>query len=422
MFHVTPSRARASTAAGLLIVLALAGPGSAAASARVAPAEPSTASSTAAAVRVPAPTVTLDAIDFSDIAQIRLLVSADLSGLADTSELRYEYQLDGVGPWIAVTGGVSADVAPVAAPAPPGRHMIAVRVAGTVRGAAVVGSASAAVQARSVGLSLEYRPEAVVDGPSVTFRWDLREAFNGSLPEENTVSYQVGAGAPVDAGAVGSVTVTPGYGQVVGFDLTYGTVPDYWRYAHAEAATAPAPGAITLTRTPLPVVVGTVEVGSTLTARTCMWLPAPVDLGFQWFRDGVRIAGATASTYTVDGYDILHRITVAVRGSREGYVPVVRTSGPTKVVAPPVLVAGTPRITGNATVGRTLTAQSGIWKPASLTLQCKWKRDGVAIPGATARTYALTAADRGRIVTVTVYAIDPDFGFEARNATGVRVR
>jgi uncharacterized protein YndB with AHSA1/START domain len=149
---------------------------------------------------------------------------------------------------------------------------------------------------------------------------------------------------------------------------------------------------------------------------------APVALEYQWLRDGERIPGATGATYTVTAEDAGHRLTVSVRGSRDGYVPQTRTSGPTKKVAEPVITAGTPRVTGNPVVGRTLTAQPGIWKPSSLELGYQWKRDGKVIPGATAKTYTLTEADRGHTVHVVVSGVIYLYDHQARASAGVTVR
>ncbi|WEO77971.1 carboxypeptidase regulatory-like domain-containing protein [Cryobacterium sp. SO2] len=62
----------------------------------------------------------------------------------------------------------------------------------------------------------------------------------------------------------------------------------------------------------------------------------------------------------------------------------------------------TPTITGVRQVGNTLTATPGTWAPAPVTLAYQWLRAGVAIPGATASTYPLVAADAGAALTVSV--------------------
>ena len=62
-----------------------------------------------------------------------------------------------------------------------------------------------------------------------------------------------------------------------------------------------------------------------------------------------------------------------------------------------------PSITGTMTVGETVTAASGTWTGrAAPTFTRQWRRDGVAIPGATGATYVLAAPDSGTTITVAV--------------------
>ena len=62
----------------------------------------------------------------------------------------------------------------------------------------------------------------------------------------------------------------------------------------------------------------------------------------------------------------------------------------------------TPTITGTAKVGYTLTAHAGTWGPSPVSLHYQWKADGVAISGATAASYKVAPAYRGKRITVTV--------------------
>jgi DNA-binding beta-propeller fold protein YncE len=62
--------------------------------------------------------------------------------------------------------------------------------------------------------------------------------------------------------------------------------------------------------------------------------------------------------------------------------------------------AATPTISGTAKVGSKLTAKAGTWSPKATSYRYQWLRGGVAIPGATASTYVLTAEDAGKAITV----------------------
>lgn len=75
------------------------------------------------------------------------------------------------------------------------------------------------------------------------------------------------------------------------------------------------------------------------------------------------------------------------------------SGGGTGVTPPANTVA--PAISGTPEVGQTLTASDGTWT-GSPTFTYQWKRDGNAIGGATASTYALVAADVYAAITVTV--------------------
>ncbi|WP_158580682.1 carboxypeptidase-like regulatory domain-containing protein [Cellulomonas rhizosphaerae] len=150
-----------------------------------------------------------------------------------------------------------------------------------------------------------------------------------------------------------------------------------------------------------PTVSGTLAVGKTLTATPGAWGPAPVTLGYQWYRSGTAISGATAAAYKLVEADRAKTLTVKVTGSKAGYVTASRTSAATTAVQG-VLTAPMPTISGTTAVGRTLTLSTGTWGPAPVALSYRWYRSGVAISGATATTYTLTASDRGKTITVHV--------------------
>lgn len=64
-----------------------------------------------------------------------------------------------------------------------------------------------------------------------------------------------------------------------------------------------------------------------------------------------------------------------------------------------------PAITGDAEVGKTLTADTGTFTgDATITYEHQWFAGGVAIAGATAATLLLTAAHLGKIISVRVIA------------------
>src|SRR5690606_36453529 len=80
-----------------------------------------------------------------------------------------------------------------------------------------------------------------------------------------------------------------------------------------------------------------------------------------------------------------------------------KTSTATEEVAAGTLTpAPTPTISGTAQEGATLTAVTGTWGPAPVSLSYQWRADGAAISGATASTFTPTAAQVGKAITVVV--------------------
>lgn len=100
-----------------------------------------------------------------------------------------------------------------------------------------------------------------------------------------------------------------------------------------------------------------------------------------------------------------------VNGGWEGWsFSLGRTSDPAPRLAPAPAAttawrpysAPLPRISGTSAVGSSLRVTVGTWSPTPSTRTIRWYRDGIAISGATASTYRLTSADRGRQVSVKV--------------------
>ncbi|NQX12259.1 hypothetical protein HQQ80_11530 [Microbacteriaceae bacterium VKM Ac-2855] len=177
-------------------------------------------------------------------------------------------------------------------------------------------------------------------------------------------------------------------------------------YNPADATSAPKTVAPSLqTLTPTPTISGTLKVGSTLTATPGTW-DAGVTLSYQWKRNGGSyILGATSPTYVLRANDAGATLTVSVTGTKPGYSPATKTSATTGIVAKGTLTAPTPSITGTPAVGKTLTAVTGSWGPAPVTLSYQWKRNGVAISGATGGTYKVVSADVGKRITVSVTGV-----------------
>ncbi|WP_349276769.1 hypothetical protein [Polaromonas hydrogenivorans] len=164
-------------------------------------------------------------------------------------------------------------------------------------------------------------------------------------------------------------------------------------------------------------ISGTAQVGKLLTG---IYSYADADndpqgaSAFRWLRNGVAIAGATARTYTLVSADQGNPITFEVTPVST-VVPTTGTpvtSGATAavtaadvVVAPAAPTASSVAISGTAQVGQLLTgnytyADANSDPQGASTF--RWLRNGVAIAGATARTYTLVGADQGNPITFEV--------------------
>ncbi|CAI9393773.1 CAP domain-containing protein [Microbacterium sp. T2.11-28] len=153
--------------------------------------------------------------------------------------------------------------------------------------------------------------------------------------------------------------------------------------------------------TSTPAISGTPKAGITLTAKTGTWTTGTT-LRYQWYADGTSVSGATSKTYTPKSTDAGKVLKVKVTGSKTGYAPTARVSNPTREIAKlSTLSTVTPRIAGTVAVGQRVEAIRGQWTTGT-TYSYRWYRGGVAISGATGKTYVLTKADRGHTLTVKV--------------------
>ena len=170
-----------------------------------------------------------------------------------------------------------------------------------------------------------------------------------------------------------------------------------------------------------PTILGTAQVGETLTADTSSITDADglssVAYGYQWLADGADIAGASGSSYTLTDSEVGKTVQVQVTFTDdEGHEETLTSTATATVDARPNSPAtGQPAISGTVQVGETLTAStSGIADDdglSSVAYGYQWLADGTDIAGATATTYTLQATDEGAAIKVRVSFTD-DAGHE----------
>ncbi len=239
-----------------------------------------------------------------------------------------------------------------------------------------------------------------------------------------SISYQWYRDGVIIAGATANTYVTTqlDVGTVITVEASYtddqGT---------AESVTSAATTPITNVNDPVsgqPVIAGIAEEDQILTADTS-GINDVDGLGtfnYQWYRDGVAISGATASTYLLGDADVDANITVQVyytdgQGSAESTVsaavgPVVNVND---LPMGSVTIDNTTPAQGDTlTVSNTLTDADGLSGP--ITYQ--WFRDGIAIAGATANSYVATQTDVGTVITVTATYTDDQGTAESVTSAG----
>lgn len=150
-----------------------------------------------------------------------------------------------------------------------------------------------------------------------------------------------------------------------------------------------------------PVVSGTASSGSTLSTTNGTWNNNPSTFSYQWLKDGNAISGATSNTYLVVSGDTGSNISCRVTATNSGGFA-SSTSNSISIIAVPVNT-GLPIISGTPSVGGTLSVSNGTWQ-FNPTFSYQWRRNGIAISGATNQTYIVQADDQGQQVSALVTA------------------
>lgn len=167
--------------------------------------------------------------------------------------------------------------------------------------------------------------------------------------------------------------------------------------------------------TAAPKITGTRAVGSTLKLVKPTWSPN-ASFTYRWYRGSKPISGATGTSYKLTKADGGQRIRVAVTGGRKMYASVIKYSSYTAPIAKLFTKAPTPKISGVAKVGRTLTASVGTWSPKPSKFTYQWKANGKAIKGATKKSYKITSSRAGARITVTVTAVKSGYKSTAKTS------
>jgi hypothetical protein len=190
--------------------------------------------------------------------------------------------------------------------------------------------------------------------------------------------------------------------------------------AAASGTLSIAPGNVTCVKAP--GISGTVRVGSRVAANPGTWSVATPTFTYQWLGNGKPISGATSASYTVPASLAGAKLSVTVTAHQFGYSPAAKTSAASTVAKGIFALTVRPKLSGIPQVGKRLAVTTGTWSPAA-TIKIQWYASGKPVYRATGTTLYLTAALRGKTISVTVSAGKAGYVPAAvRLAESVRVR
>jgi hypothetical protein len=201
---------------------------------------------------------------------------------------------------------------------------------------------------------------------------------------------------------------TKDYGKAISVRIS-GSTPGWASASASSVATAKiAKGDLTGSKA-LPTVTAN---GKVLTAALApgSYTNTPITVAYQWYRGDAAIKKATKASYSLTSADYNKPIKVRATVTKSNYV----TEAPFSVARNYSVVPSTPTpvLTGPEVVGtifgiasRSYTVNGSTVTP---TLAYQWLRNGKAIAGQTAATYASSAADKGAAISVKVTATYPN--------------
>jgi hypothetical protein len=166
----------------------------------------------------------------------------------------------------------------------------------------------------------------------------------------------------------------------------------------------------------IPTVSGVAALGNVLSATSGTWSQSPTNYTYQWLRCSstsestcFAFPGDSGPTYALTASDTGKIFRMAVYANNAVGTSLPAISAATAVVVPPPASTVRPVVSGTAIVGGTFSTTSGGWN-TSASFAYQWQRCAddwsgcVTIPGATASTYVLAAADAGHTFKSVVSA------------------
>jgi len=200
-----------------------------------------------------------------------------------------------------------------------------------------------------------------------------------------------GRGAPA---GVRGIAVRSTSGQTYWVDYRAGTGRDAGSfYQRAGATTTIVPGVL-------------YPSGVTIERQVTDPMQQPIDARSTWLAEK-STGSSSLARFTTGDTMTAGDVTIRVDEITAAGAKVTINPGLPPAATDPV-AAGQPTISGTVRVGQRLTAAPGAWAGGT-GFGYQWLADGTAITGAVASSYVLTAADRGRAISVNVTGYHDDY-------------
>jgi hypothetical protein len=302
-----------------------------------------------------------------------------------------------------------------------GGHEIAAQITGTLLGVLPV-----TLITNALGISLpgeEATTPTATTAPKITGEAKVGKTLTGSAPvwdkAVDSTTYQwLRAGTAIAGATTLSYVVAPeDVGKAITLKATgtkAGATPGTASSAAVTGLLGDAPTATA------PAVTGTPKVGETLSVGAPVWSVTGVTTAYEWQRNGTTVA--TGQTYVVGATDVGTALTAKATGTKTGYSPGSVTTAPvTGLLGDAPTPTSPPTMSSAPRIGQEVTANPGAWGTPEPSFAYQWRRDGVAIPGATNATYAVSLADATHQLSFTVTATRPGYAPGSAGSAGAAV-
>lgn len=175
---------------------------------------------------------------------------------------------------------------------------------------------------------------------------------------------------------------------------------------------------------------GPANTSGKLTQRKGLRIFISTDQGRSWKR-GLGIGSSTDPAYYSDLVQ-LNDSTVGIAyesgyGSGKKYwhkiaFTQISVSDLNQSLLPTLAKKKSPSVSGTHKVGKTVTAKQGSWSPTVTVTRYQWLRNGKAISSATAASYKLSKADKGKKVSVKVTVVAQGYQTASASSSGKKVK